>query len=331
MPLHIEPPGARTVSARMGRKDLVIGLVNNMPDTALEATEAQFARLLREASEALPVTLRVAYLPEVPRGPEALAFITSNYWHVEQLTAAPVDALVVTGLEPKAAKLVDEPYWRRLVELLTWAEAHTVSSIWSCLAAHAAVQHLDGIMRRRLDHKRFGIFEHSLLEGHPLTVGVAAPLCLPHSRWNELPVEGLRAAGYTLLSWAPQTGADMFLKQGRSLLVFLQGHPEYEPTTLLKEYRRDVGRFVRGQQPHYPAQPEGYFSAGAASLLDAFEQRARANRTEETLATFPTLGSDAYRGDRWGQAAAQIYRNWLALVATAQRSAEAAVSWRSFP
>jgi homoserine O-succinyltransferase len=313
MPLHIEPPGSG-----VGRTGLVIGLVNNMPDAALEATEAQFAGLLREASGALPVELRVAYLPEVPRGPEALELIRRNYWHIEQLTATPVDALIVTGLEPKAARLVEEPYWARLVELLGWAQTHTASSIWSCLAAHAAVQHLDAIMRRRLDQKRFGVFEHDLLEGHPLLAGVAAPLALPHSRWNELRVEELRAAGYTLLSWAPETGADVFLKHTRSLLVFLQGHPEYEPTTLLKEYRRDVGRFLRRQQEHYPTQPHGYFSAAASARLDAFERQARAQRAEKTLASFPTLEPGEYLGDRWGRSAARFYRNWLAQVGTAR-------------
>lgn len=326
MPLHIELPGTKAPRAGTARTELVIGLVNNMPDTALEATEAQFARLLREASGALPVTLRVAYLPEVPRGPAALELIRRSYWHIEQLTQAPVDALIVTGLEPKAARLVDEPYWGRLGELLGWAQDHTASSIWSCLAAHAAVQQLDGIMRRRLEKKRFGLFEHSLLQGHPLLAGVAPPLALPHSRWNELPVEALRAAGYTLLSWAPETGADMFLKHTRSLLVFLQGHPEYEPTTLLKEYRRDVGRFLRGEQPHYPGRPHGYFSAAACVKLDAFERQARAHRSEDTLGSFPKLEPDAYMGDRWGGAAAQIYRNWLAHVAAARAAVEAAAS-----
>lgn len=310
----------------MVRRDLVVGLVNNMPDTALEATEAQFARLLRDGSGAFAVELRVAYLPEVPRGPEALEFITRNYWHIEQLTASPVDALIVTGLEPKAAGLVDEPYWRRLGDLLAWAQTRTASSIWSCLAAHAAVQQLDGIMRRRLDQKRFGVYEHNVLEGHPLLAGVASPLALPHSRWNELPVEELRAAGYTLLSWAAETGADMFLKHTQSLLVFLQGHPEYEPTTLLKEYRRDVGRFLRRQQEHYPTQPRGYFSAAAARRLDAFERQARARRTEETLASFPMLDPGEYMGDRWGAAAAQFYRNWLTHVAGSRCALEATAS-----
>lgn len=296
-------------------RSLVVGLINNMPDAALDATEAQFSRLLRAASGPHTVQLRVAYLPEVPRGPEAAAQIARNYWHVDELLAHPVDALIVTGLEPKAAKLTDEPYWGRLVELLRWAEVHTASSIWSCLAAHAAVQHLDGVLRARLPEKRFGVFEHSVHAGHPLMANVAPPLCIPHSRWNELPAPELRAAGYTLLSYGPETGADTFVKETRSLLVFLQGHPEYEPATLLKEYRRDVGRYVRGQQDNYPNPPHGYFTAATTARLTAFEERARAQRTEETLAHFPSLGADAYMGDRWGEAAVQIYRNWLAVIA----------------
>src|SRR2546430_13670792 len=41
--------------------------------------------------------------------------------------------------------------------------------------------------------------------------------------------------------------------------LFLQGHPEYERTTLFKEYRRDVGRFLSGEQSSYPPLPCRYF------------------------------------------------------------------------
>ena len=116
---------------------------------------------------------------------------------------------------------------------------------------------LDGIERQRLAEKRCGVYQHSILAGHALLAGVGAPLLMPHSRWNELPPAALRAAGYTLLSWSAETGADAFVRQERSLLLFFQGHPEYEDTTLLKEYRRDVGRFLNAQQPHYPTLPCG--------------------------------------------------------------------------
>src|ERR1700733_12258476 len=326
MPLEIESARSRAALQRgaqrpRAQRAVVVGLVNNMPDTALEATEAQFARLLSAAADTVPVRLRFYFVPEVPRGPTGLAHINGDrYWSINELHRAPPDALIVTGTEPVAPLLSDEPYWERLRELLQWAQANTASSIWSCLAAHAAVELLDGIRRRRLGNKRCGVFGHDTLPDQPLLKGVAAPLHTPHSRWNELPVEALREAGYTIVSASAESGADMFTKQTSSLLVFFQGHPEYEETTLLREYRRDVGRFLRGQQAHYPTLPQGYFGPAALELLSAFETRARAAPDAELLANFPLNPIAATLRNSWGAGATGIYRNWLALLASRQKT-----------
>lgn len=294
---------------------LVIGLVNNMPDSALEATESQFARVLNAAANPLSIRLRLSFLPEVPRGPAGLEHVSSDrYWPIDELQREPPDALIVTGTEPVAPLLGDEPYWERLRELLQWADVNTTSSIWSCLAAHAATELLDGIRRQRLPQKRCGVFAHTTLPNQALLKGLATPLYTPHSRWNELPVDALREAGYTIVSASAETGADMFTKQSSSLLVFFQGHPEYEETTLLREYRRDVGRFLRGQQAHYPTLPHGYFPPAALELLGAFEARARA-ATPDLLSEFPIGEIAATLQNTWSAGATCIYRNWLALLA----------------
>ena len=44
-----------------------IGLVNNMPDAALDATERQFRALLNAAADGLRLRLTLYTLPEVPR------------------------------------------------------------------------------------------------------------------------------------------------------------------------------------------------------------------------------------------------------------------------
>jgi len=232
-----------SVGQRGLRAALRIGLINNMPDAALQSTEAQFFGLLKGAAGSQPITVRLSSFPELPRSAEALAQIGS-YWPLEELLAEPLDAFIVTGTEPKAARLADEPYWPRFAQLLEYAESRRIASIWSCLAAHAAVESLDGIQRQRLPQKRCGVYAHSTLAGHALLAQVPTPLAMPHSRWNELSAEALRQAGYTLLSWSDTSGADAFVKERASLLLFFQGHPEYEGTTLLKEYRRDVGRYL---------------------------------------------------------------------------------------
>jgi len=325
MPLHVEPARSATPAhygrdRRAASHGIVIGVLNNMPDAALEATEGQFAALLAAAGGSHPVRLRFSGLPGVPRGPAARARIERTYWSLEELLRQAPDALIVTGTEPRAASLSDEPYWAQFVEVLHWAEAHTVSSIWSCLAAHAAVEVLDGVRRQRLGQKRFGVFEHSVLAGHPLVRGVSAPLRMPHSRWNELPVAELRAAGYAILSCSPESGADLFVRQRRSLHLFFQGHPEYERTTLFKEYRRDVGRFLSGEQSSYPPLPCRYFSAEAAAALREFQDRALSQRTPELLTDFPSAAA-AGAHSSWRPAALTMYRNWLSLLANAKAAA----------
>ncbi len=333
MPLTIPPyrsldPPVRDSAEQDGASDtIVVGLVNNMPDAALEATAAQFSRLLRAAAGPFSVQLRLGYLPEVPRGPEAVEHLSRTYSPIDELLQQPLDGLIVTGLEPKAARLVDEPYWGRFQQLLEWARANTHSSVWSCLAAHAAVQVLDGIERRRLAEKRFGVFKHSTLKAHPLAWGLRAPLCTPHSRWNELPVPALRKAGYAIVSSSAENGADLFVKQDRSLLVFFQGHPEYEETTLLKEYRRDVGRFVRGQQPQYPVLPHGYFTPESEAALNEFRMRALIEPSADLLASFPMDAVFTCPQNTWGDSAVTIYRNWLSQIAAAKEAKSTAVPW----
>jgi homoserine O-succinyltransferase/O-acetyltransferase len=319
MPVEIEPRPGPSAAGRPPQRaaseaPLVIGLVNNMPDAALHSTENQFSGLLRAASGNRAVRLRLTSLPELPRSSEALEHIRRGYWPLEELIAGRVDALIVTGTEPRAPILTEEPYWQRFVGLLAFAREHTAASIWSCLAAHAVVLDLDGIERQRLPEKRCGVYQHTILTGHSLLDGVSAPLPMPHSRWNELPPGALQAAGYTLLSWSEETGADAFVREDRSLLLFFQGHPEYEDTTLLKEYRRDVGRYLNGQQEHYPTLPRGYLSAEAIAVLAEFREQALAKRSAALLERFPFASVAAGLANTWRSSAVAMYRNWLSFV-----------------
>jgi homoserine O-succinyltransferase len=150
---------------------------------------------------------------------------------------------------------------------------------------------------------------------HALTLATAAQLQVPHSRWNDLPEQALARCGYHILSRAPEIGADMFVKQRRSLFVFLQGHPEYEPSTLGREYRRDVGRYLRRERNTYPAQPQRYFDPATSRALDAFRTQAMVSRSEDTLQAFPATSMRAQLMDCARASAVRFYRNWLSCIA----------------
>src|SRR5580692_1669467 len=90
---------------------LKIGLVNNMSDEALKATERQFISLLDSASGNMPIHLSLYRLPGVPRSGFAAGHIRSCYSNIEELWDGEIDGLIVTGREPSTANLEDEPYW----------------------------------------------------------------------------------------------------------------------------------------------------------------------------------------------------------------------------
>jgi len=296
-----------------------IGLINNMPDAALEATERQFLSLLDAAAEGMVVRLTLYALPDVPRSDSGRRRVSSVYSGIGDLWDSHLDGLIVTGTEPRAPNLEDEPYWGSLTTVLDWAERNTHSTVWSCLAAHAAVLHLDGIGRRMLSDKRFGIFECARVSDHELTAGAPSRLKMPHSRWNDIPEDALTSCGYRVLTRSNDAGIDAFVKQGKSLFVFFQGHPEYEANTLLLEYRRDIRRFLRRERETYPPMPQGYFDDDAVDALTAVRERALSDRREGLFEEFPTALAAEKLTNTWRPAATRVYRNWL-LYMCAQKS-----------
>jgi len=310
-----------------------IGLVNNMPDSALEGTARQFYVLLSAAAEDAVVRLKFFSIPGVPRSEWGRRHLGEFYSDIGDLWNSGVDGLIVTGTEPVAAELVDEPYWRCLTEIIDWAEDGMVASIWSCLAAQAAVLHLDGIRRSPLGAKRFGLFVHGKASPHRLLQGVPSRVAVPHSRWNEIPEPALATSGYDILTRSPEAGVDMFVKQRKSLLVCFQGHPEYETETLFREYRRDVGRFLRRESDNYPTMPRGYLDKTTEDLLEIVRAQALVDRREDLLSMFPASRAVGNSRNRWRAYAVRTYRNWLAHIAAHKRARtgarHAAVTWRS--
>jgi homoserine O-succinyltransferase len=289
--------------------DLTIGLINNMPDAALQATERQFMRLLRQAAGDARIDFHCFSLPSVRRSQSAKGRVETQYTDITEIDRMPIDGLIVTGAEPHAASMNDEIYWRDLTEIIDWAKANTKSTIWSCLAAHAAVLHLDGIERQRLETKCSGVYDCAGTTPHWLTDGLPSPFKVAHSRLNELDAGQLTAKGYRLLSNLPRGGADSFARNFGSEFIFFQGHPEYEALSLEREYLRDISRFLAGECDRYPGIPVGYFDTATELKLTAFALRAQNERRPTLIAELPerTLREDIATG----AAAAVMFRNWI--------------------
>jgi homoserine O-succinyltransferase/O-acetyltransferase len=296
---------------------LNIGLINNMPDSALQATERQFMRLLDAASGNNRIHFHCFSLPSVNRSSSAKYRVNTQYRDIADIDRLQIDGLIVTGAEPKAATLPEEPFWGDLSKIIKWAETNTRSTIWSCLAAHAAVLYCDGIERKQLNTKCSGVYNCTKVVDDWLTKDVPASLKVAHSRVNELHATDLAAHGYQLLTESREAGVDIFAKQLHSRFIFFQGHPEYDALSLQREYLRDITRFLSGERDTYPAIPAGYFETETETKLAGFQKRARVERKLPLSAELPGL---SVRPDITASAAATvIFRNWLGYLSARAR------------
>ncbi|MFZ0013356.1 MAG: homoserine O-succinyltransferase [Acidimicrobiia bacterium] len=294
-----------------GRPELSIGLLNLMPDAALRATDRQFVRLVAAAADELDIFVYPFTVAAESRGAEAQRHVADHYSTFDEVKGAGLDALIVTGANPAEDDLEREAFWDGLGDVLDWAQESTSSILCSCLATHAVLQKYRGTVRKRLPDKMWGLYQHQILVDHPLLEGLDDPIEAPHSHWYDVTRSEMEAAGITVLMESDEAGVHMAVDDADSY-VFFQGHPEYDPVSLLKEYRRELGRFFRGERDDYPPVPAHYFTTAALERLDAYRpvlEQARADGVDP-----PRLVETEFvpkEPHRWNEQGRVIYRNWL--------------------
>ncbi len=301
------------------RRPAVIGLVNNAGERALAAVEQQFRTLLRAATPGIGLQLRLYRPGAVPDGECAVGACGTRYAGLADLfdlvaRGGAMDAVVVTGMPPQAARLPEEPAWADLATLAGWAEQQAIPVLWSCLAAHAAMLYLDGISRVRLPEKLSGVFRSEAAgHDHPLMQGMPSGWLTPHSRYHVAPEAALLAQGYQVLSRSADAGPDIAVRHGASVSLFLQGHPEYGADTLLKEYRRDARAFCSGQSSEFPSIPRNYLDQETEVALTQFRVRILCSGPGSALlAEWEALAGRAAIRAGWQPTAVRLVANWLA-------------------
>ncbi|MFZ1161808.1 homoserine O-acetyltransferase/O-succinyltransferase family protein [Mycobacterium sp.] len=293
-------------------------LVNNMPDSAFGATERQFLGLLDAASGSETVVLTRHTMAGVPRGERIRARIAADYRPIDDIIANPPDLLVVTGSNPIEPCIEDELYWSDLRGLLRWGSENVPAMVLSCLSAHAALAVFDGLERATLPAKCTGVFAQQANPTHPLAAGMSeqGSVFLPHSRLNDVPVEAVVAAGYAVALQSDQVGWSVVTKTvGRSEVVLVQAHPEYDPSSLVREYARDARRFAGYEHDQLPCLPRNCVAREDWDGLRLLHELVVCGeRNPALVASFPF---DEV-GDRapwpWRGAALRLYANLLGTI-----------------
>jgi homoserine O-succinyltransferase len=84
---------------------------------------------------------------------------------------------------------------------------------------------------------------------------------------------------------------------------------------LLKEYKREVQRFVAGKRPDYPPFPDNYFKPREQAILNEYRQRlVKARAAGHAAPEFPEQLVAARIDNTWHDAAEGIVGNWIGLV-----------------
>jgi homoserine O-succinyltransferase len=256
---------------RQDFRELHVGLLNMMPDAALAATERQFLRLVGQSNQIAQIYVHPFTIPELERGPEALEHIKKHYDSLGQLQKDGLDALIITGANVTQPILSKEPFWKPLISVIEWAAKNITSTLCSCLATHAVLDFRYGKRRQHLEQKLWGVYPHRVLDrAHPLVRTVNTRFDVPHSRFNAVTRSQFEDAGLHVLAESDEAGVHLAVSENRFRIVFLQGHPEYDANSLLKEYKREVVRYQNGERKWYPPFPEHYLSVGHEALLDEY-------------------------------------------------------------
>lgn len=297
-------------------RELHIGLLNLMPDAALAATERQFLRLINDSNMIAQFYVHLFTLPELERSPQGKAHVKAYYESFEEIKAAGLDALIVTGANVTQPDLSNEAFWNPLVEVVDWAYEHVTSTLFSCLTTHAVLQFRYGQKRWPRPAKRWGVFPHRLTDRqHPLVVGVNTRFDVPHSRFNEISRAQFEQAGLRVLVESEEAGVHLAVSDDGFRLVFFQGHPEYDTISLLKEYKREVMRYANNAREDYPPFPDNYFSPLAQAILAEYGDRlATAKQAGEELPIFPEDLIAPVLDNTWHDTAEAILNNWVGKV-----------------
>ncbi|NKB62494.1 MAG: homoserine O-succinyltransferase [Gammaproteobacteria bacterium] len=297
-------------------RELHIGLLNMMPDAALQATERQFLRMVGACNRIAQFHVHPFTFPEIPRGEAAKEHIEKYYRSFDELKLEGLDALILSGANPAQPDITQEPFWKPLEEVVHWAKENVCSVMCSCLATHAIVQQLWGIKRYPLPRKRWGVYSNRLTtEAHPLTSNINTRFDAPHSHVYEVNSEQFRRNGLKVLAESAESDLHLGVSPDGFRFIFFQGHPEYDAISLLKEYRREVDRFVDGTRKDYPPYPEGYLDSRAKSVLTVFEKElGTESGNPEKLDMFPEAEITELVDNTWSDTGKAIVNNWLGLV-----------------
>ena len=163
--------------------------------------------------------------------------------------------MIITGAPVEQLKFEEVDYFDELCKIMEWSKKHVTSTLHLCWGAQAGLYYHYGIKKHLLKEKRFGIYQHRLLNRKvPLVRGFDDVFFAPHSRHAEVDKQDvLKHPELSVLAESKEAGIYLVIANDGHQ-VFVMGHPEYDRYTLQKEYLRDKEKGLPIEPPlnYYP-------------------------------------------------------------------------------
>jgi len=285
-------------------RPLHIGFCNLMPDAAMQATERQWFRLIGESNRVAQIYIHPFTLPAVERDAEATAYAQEHYENIEDIKSRGLDALIITGANLPISELFDcTDKWNALKEVYDWANENVVSTISSCFASHAYMAFHHNIRPTKFDNKILGVYPFRVLDRtHPLIRGMNTKMDICNSRYHNIPKKDYTDVGMSPLIEGKDIGVDFILSPDGLRNICIQGHPEYDLVSLLKEHRRDI-LLAKDNGQELPDAPVHYLPAEAQELVKKY--------LSGKIHDFPEKEIEALIDNTWTDSARSFMANWI--------------------
>lgn len=233
-------------AANQDIRPLEVGILNLMPNKI--ETEVQLLRLLSNTPLQINVDL-IRIDNQAPKNTPQ-SHMDAFYHDFSQVADKRYDGLIVTGAPLAHLDYEKVKYWDTMTTILEWAQRHVQSTLYLCWAAHAAMYHFYDIQRRLRAEKFSGVYEHRVLDpNNELLRGFDPMFYAPHSRYGHIDVSQYNSVdGLNVVAQSDMAGAYVVASEDKRM-VFVTGHPEYDPETLHDEFVRDT---EAGQSPAVP-------------------------------------------------------------------------------
>ena len=161
---------------------------------------------------------------------------------------------MITGAPIEHLPFEEVTYWPELTQVMDWTQTHVHKTLGICWGGMAMAYHFHGVAKHLLDAKAFGCFRHqNLAPAAPYLRGFSDDVLMPVSRWTEMRMPEMEAAGMVPLLGSAEVGPAVVDDPAhRALYIF--NHFEYDSDTLKQEYDRDVaaGTPINVPQNYYP-------------------------------------------------------------------------------